>query len=342
MPRNEELPALGAVAIGRNEGERLRRCLESLRGQCPTLVYVDSGSQDGSAATARALGVEVVELDPAAPFTAARARNEGFRRLREKWPGIELVQFVDGDCELAPGWMVAAREAILARPEIAVVCGRRRERFRDATVYNRLCDLEWDTPVGEVEACGGDALMRASAFERVAGFNPLLIAGEEPDLCLRLRRLGYSVLRIDAEMTLHDAAMTRAGQWWRRMIRSGFAAAESLGRNGSTTPRSDKRCVRGAVLWLVVLPVLAALGAVAALSRGSTAGAAIVLLIAVGVVGAQTLRIAAKPSSPGRGAGDALLYAASCMIAKLPQGLGMLRYVQVRIRKLTPRLIEYK
>jgi GT2 family glycosyltransferase len=342
MPRNEELPALGAVAIGRNEGERLRRCLETLRGQCPALVYVDSGSQDGSVAAARALGIEVVELDLATPFTAARARNEGFRRLREKWPGIDLVQFVDGDCELAPGWLMAAREAILARPEIAVVCGRRRERFRDATVYNRLCDLEWDTPVGEAEACGGDALMRASAFERVGGFHPLLIAGEEPDLCLRLRGLGYRVLRIDAEMTLHDAAMTRAGQWWRRMIRSGYAAAESLGRNGSATPESDRRCVRGAVLWVLVLPALAALGVLVSLRRGSVESAVIVLLVVLGGVCAQTLRIAARRPSRGRGAGDALLYAAACMVAKLPQAFGMLRYCAVRIRKLTPHLIEYK
>ena len=336
---------IGFVVIGRNEGERLRRCLESILrpgGRKGLLVYVDSGSTDGSVQLARSLGAEVVELEMTLPFTAARARNTGLLRLCELDAAIDRVQFVDGDCELAPGWMMAAREAILARSEIAVVCGRRRERYRDATVYNRLCDLEWDTPVGEAEACGGDALMRASAFQRVGGFHPLLIAGEEPDLCLRLRRLGHTVLRIDAEMTLHDAAMTRANQWWRRMIRSGYAAAESLDRNGPATPTSDRRCVRGAVLWVIVLPVLAALGVLVSLLCGSTESAVIVLLVAVGGVCAQTLRIAARRPSRGRGAGEALLYAAACMVAKLPQAFGMLRYCVVRIRKLTPRLIEYK
>ncbi len=305
-------------------------------------MYVDSGSQDGSVELARKLGVEVVELDLAIPFTAARARNEGLRLLRELRPGIELVQFVDGDCELVSGWIPAARKALLGRPDVAVVCGRRRERFRDATIYNRLCDLEWDTPVGEADACGGDALMRVPALERVGGFDPSLIAGEEPDLCLRLRALGYVVLRIDAEMTLHDAAMTRAAQWWRRMIRSGYAAAESLARHGAAKARHDLRCVRGVVVWVVAFPALLALGLLAAAHRGSSSAVLAVAVIAAAGVCAQTARIAAKRHSRGDSAADAGVYAVSCMAAKLPQSLGMLRYLSYRRRRLAPRLIEYK
>ena len=71
--------------------------------RCPrasVIVYVDSGSNDGSVQRARHLGADVIELDMRVPFTAARARNVGFRRLREISPDIEYVQFVDGDCEL--------------------------------------------------------------------------------------------------------------------------------------------------------------------------------------------------------------------------------------------------
>jgi GT2 family glycosyltransferase len=322
MPTNNEGSALGVVAIGRNEGDRLRRCLESVRGTGGTVVYVDSGSQDGSVAMARTLGVEVIELDLTIPFTAARARNEGWRRLRELRKEIDVVQFIDGDCELMPGWISAARKALLGRPDVAVVCGRRRERFPAATVYNRLCDLEWDTPVGEAEACGGDALMRVPALERVGGFDPSLIAGEEPDLCLRLRKLGYVVLRIDAEMTLHDADMTRASQWWRRMVRSGYAAAESLGRHGAATPRGDRRCIRGAVAWAIVLPTLVAITWIAAAWLRSITLALVVAGIAFAGVGAQTLRIAVRRPSRGKGAGDAFLYAVACMAGKLPQSQG--------------------
>ena len=173
----------------------------------------------------KSLGVEVVQLDLSIPFTAARARNEGVARLLQINPQVEFVQFVDGDCEVAPQWLEKAYTVISEQPEVAVVCGRRRERYPEQSVYNLLCDLEWDTPIGETKECGGDSMMRVAAFEQVKGFNPSLIAGEEPELCLRLRQQGWKILRIDAEMTLHDAQITRFSQWWRRSLRSGYAYA---------------------------------------------------------------------------------------------------------------------
>ncbi|MCE9606893.1 MAG: glycosyltransferase [Planctomycetia bacterium] len=212
---------IGVVAIGRNEGERLRTCLRSLVGRAGAVVYVDSGSTDGSVALARSLGAEVVELDLALPFTAARARNAGFERLRQVLPAVEFVQFVDGDCEVRSGWLADAIAAFEGQPRWAVVCGRRRERRPEASVFNRLCDIEWDTPVGEASACGGDALMRVVAFVEVGGFDDSLIAGEEPEMCVRMRRHGWTIHRLAAEMTWHDAAMTRLGQWWKRTVRAG-------------------------------------------------------------------------------------------------------------------------
>lgn len=194
------------------------------------LVYVDSGSTDGSVAAATAAGAEVVALDMAQPFTAARARNAGLSHLASDPP--DFVQMVDGDCALQPGWISAALAAFAAHPAAVVVCGRRRERFAQASVYNALADREWDTPIGPARACGGDALMRYAAVQAVGGYDPGLIAGEEPDLCLRLRAKGGEIWRIDAEMTLHDAAMTRFSQWWRRAVRAGHAFAEGCARHG--------------------------------------------------------------------------------------------------------------
>ncbi|MBB4640959.1 glycosyltransferase family 2 protein [Rhizorhapis suberifaciens] len=228
---------IGAVIIGRNEGERLRRCLASLSGQFVRSIYVDSGSIDGSVAMARSLGVDVVELDAATPFTAARARNAGFRYLCDALPEMELVQFIDGDCELHPDWLDAAKAVMQRNTDAAVVCGRRRERSPGDSVYNRLCDLEWDTTVGEAESCGGDSLMRVVALEEAGGFADELIAGEEPDLCHRLRKAGWNIYRLAREMTLHDAAMSRFAQWWQRNRRSGYASAEALHRRGAEDRR---------------------------------------------------------------------------------------------------------
>ena len=151
--------SVAAIAIGRNEGARLVKCLASLTRECAPVIYVDSGSTDGSVEAARAAGAEVVELDLSIPFTAARARNAGLNLLNSLDSDRDYVQFIDGDCELRDGWITAAQAAIEAEDRIAVVCGRRRERFPEASRWNKLTDVEWDTAIGEAKACGGDALM---------------------------------------------------------------------------------------------------------------------------------------------------------------------------------------
>ena len=198
---------IGVVIIGRNEGARLVACLESLDAVGRDAVYVDSSSTDGSPQAAASRGALVVNLDLSLPFTAARARNAGYAALKTRNPAVRFVQFVDGDCVLESHWLAEARAFLAARPEVAVVCGRRREQYPTASIYNALCDLEWDTPIGETDACGGDALVRADAFDAVGGYRPQLIAGEEPELCLRLRERNWKIWRLDVEMTGHDAAI---------------------------------------------------------------------------------------------------------------------------------------
>src|SRR6476661_3641199 len=246
---------LGVIAIGRNEGERLRRCLTSVVGRpgC-VVVYIDSNSTDGSVAMAREMGAEVVELDMSIPFSAARARNEGFERLTRVAPDVTFVQFIDGDCEVVAGWTDTARAALEARPELAVVCGRRRERHPDKSIYNKLADIEWNTPVGDAKACGGDAMMRAEAFRQVGGYNPAVIAGEEPEMCVRLRAKGWKIARLDAEMTSHDADMTRFGQFWKRMVRGGHAYAEGAWMYGRPPERHWVKETRGIVVWGIAIP----------------------------------------------------------------------------------------
>lgn len=234
IPRGSLATAdVGFVLIGRNEGERLALCIESVLRETRCLIYVDSGSVDGSIALAREHGLSVVELDTARPFTAARARNAGTEALRHQFPDLQYIHFIDGDCELVSGWLSAALEAMQSEPDLAAVCGRRRERFPDSSPYNRLCDKEWDTPIGIAPTVGGDALFRIEPFLAVGGFAPELIAGEEPDLCHRIRQLGWRIRRIDRDMTVHDAAMTRFSQWWQRNRRSGYATAEALVRRGT-------------------------------------------------------------------------------------------------------------
>ena len=246
---------IGAIVIGRNEGERLAKCLASLQGVVDVIVYVDSGSTDQSLEIARGVGAEVVELDTQIPFTAARARNAGLKRLTERNPDVAYVQFLDGDCEMVPEWIEVARAALAADDGLAVVCGRRRERYPEASLWNRLVDEEWDTPVGETTECGGDALMRRAALEAVDGYREDLIAGEEPEMCFRMRHKGWRIQRLDAEMTLHDAAMTKISQWWKRCSRAGYAYALGASLHGASDEQYRIVETRRAVLWGAVLPV---------------------------------------------------------------------------------------
>ncbi len=255
-PKGPELqpPEVGIVAIGRNEGERLRRCLESVCGAGHPVVYVDSGSSDGSQALARRLGAEVVELDLTQPFTAARARNAGWKRLCQLHGEPKFVQFVDGDCELQPQWLRVGLDALKADPALTVVFGRRQERHPGASLFNRVIDMEWDVPPGPVRSCHGDALMRAEAFARSGGFDDALIAGEEPELCVRLRREGGSIRCLDAPMTIHDAEMTRLSQFWKRATRAGYAYAEGFHLHGRTG-RHRVRETASVLAWGLAYPL---------------------------------------------------------------------------------------
>lgn len=326
MSKNE----VAVVAIGRNEGVRLVRCLESVCSQAALVVYVDSGSSDGSPDVAREYGADVVALDLSTPFTAARARNAGWRRVQLLRPDMLWVQFVDGDCEVAASWLDTARGFLAACPEAAAVSGQRRERFPDRSIYNRLCDLEWRTPPGPVSACGGDVMVRTEALRQVGGYREDLIAGEEPELCVRLRAQGWEIHALADEMTLHDAAMTRFGQWWQRIRRSGYAFAQGAHLHGSTPARHNVRESRRAWLWGLMLPLAITL---VALIFGPWA------LAAAAIYPLQVLRLTLRGGGALR---DRFLQAVFHTIGRFPEVQGQLQFVRDRWLGWHSGLIEYK
>lgn len=328
-----QIDGLGIVAIGRNEGARLRTCLASCLCHTDKLVYVDSGSSDGSVELAKTLGARVVELDLNIPFTAARARNAGAAEIQASWPDIAAIHFIDGDCELFPHWLSTATRTLSQNPRAAIVCGRRRERAPRRSVYNLLCEMEWDTPVGRVDACGGDALIRTSAFNAVGGYRGDLIAGEEPEMCLRLRRGGWEIHRIDQDMTMHDADMHHFRQWWRRAMRSGYAYAEGRGLHGNTLSGYCAREVASTLFWGPLFPAVAVI--LATVTQGYS-------LSILALYPLQWWRIRRGRLKRGNRASDASIYAAFCLLAKLPETAGIALYWLRRLRGVRPRLIEYK
>ena len=323
---------IAAVVIGRNEGQRLITCLESLLGCVEHIIYVDSGSSDNSLQEAEKRSVICLSLDMNLPFTAARARNEGANYLIQKYHDLSAIQFIDGDCEICSGWMTKAKEFLVENSKYAVVCGRRRERFPEQSIYNELCDIEWDTPIGDTMACGGDALIRVDAYKQVNGYRDDLIAGEEPEMCFRLRREGWSIYRLNAEMTLHDAAMTNFSQWWNRAKRAGYAYASSFYLHGQSTEKFKRKETLSIIFWAGLIPVI-----IIVLSLINH-----YLLVAFSIYILQILKVFRKIKVKNERYLTQLYYSISVVLAKFPQFLGLIKFIKNKLQSKKEYLIEYK
>jgi glycosyltransferase involved in cell wall biosynthesis len=324
---------IGIVVIGRNEGDRLIRCLDSVGMAGRPVVYVDSGSTDGSDQAARDRGVEVVNLDLLIPFTAARARNAGFERLRQQHPDVTYVQFIDGDCEVVAGWVEAAAETLDANPKVVAVCGWRRERYPDRSIFNRICDVEWRLgSAGTVESFGGDVMIRAKVFLKVDGYNSSMIAGEDPELSVRLRRIG-EILRLDRTSTLHDADMHELLQWWNRMQRGGFAYALVASMYHSQPEHKFVKEARRIWIWGIIAP----LGAIALASV--THGISLTAFARYPLAALKTFYVTSRQ---GFSAAESVAWGLSCGAAVFPEAIGSLRFHLVRLRGQQAQLIEYK
>jgi GT2 family glycosyltransferase len=328
-------PKRVGVVIGRNEGMRLEASLRSVQAAGIPFLYVDSGSTDGSSALVRKLGIPLVELDPNLPFSAARARNQGLAAAIQRWPGIEHIMFLDGDCVLNGSFPAAASETLDAQADCAIVTGHLSELSPEASIYHRLCAIEWRSPPGKIEnfaALGGIMAARISAVREVGGFNEKVIAGEDSELGVRLALAGYSIIKIDRPMAVHDAQMAFFGEWWKRSVRAGHALAQRYTLNGRTRLRDCRRELISALLWGFAVPA-----ATLAL-LWPTHGLSLLLLCGYGLLAYRVFRYYVRS---GVSSSDAALAARFMIYSKFANLLGVLRFCLNWLRG-SFRIIEYK
>jgi cellulose synthase/poly-beta-1,6-N-acetylglucosamine synthase-like glycosyltransferase len=328
-------PTVSVVIIGRNEGSRLQRCIASVQqadwGDLPhDIWYVDSRSTDNSLALAQSLGVQTLVL-PEGPMCAAKARNLGWQAAKG-----EFILFLDGDTELHPDFVNHALGA-LADTSLCAAWGHRRESNPQQSFYTKVLDLDWIYPAGITPYFGGDVLVRRSALAQVGGFDATLNAGEEPELCARLRAKGWKILHIDAPMTRHDLAVRSFKAYARRCYRSGIAYAEVTHRmqalgDGLWQHEARRDLVHG--LLYVAAPLLLALAFALHLLAGA-------VLFALGLV--VVLRSAWRCRE--RAAGDALLalqYALHSHVQKVPAFFGQMAWKRAHARAQHLALVDYK
>lgn len=319
---------VGVVIIGRNEGERLVLCLESVIQQQVLCVYVDSQSSDNSVNESEQRSITTVVLDESSPINASRARNAGFDVLVAENPAIEYVYFIDADCELADGWLTASVAVLESKQQIAIVCGRLREKYRTESIYMRLCDIDWYVKPGEVDRCGGIFTVRRAVFEELTGFDTSLIAGADPEFCFRLHNKGWQILSLEDEMGTHDSAMRHFSQWWNRCVKVGFGYA-----NGAKWGGWEKQ-YRSALIWGAVLPIAIIL-AVLFIS--------VYCVVFLGLYFLQIARVYMSKLDIGSDSNyDKYLYAQFCVLAKFPEARGVIKYLISQVKGKQEKIIEYK
>ena len=332
------IPSISVVVIGRNEGQRLARCFESIRSMpgfaanATELIYVDSNSKDGSPELAARYGARVIVLN-AKRTTAALGRNAGWRAANG-----EFILFLDGDTILHPDFVNAALVPMLQDSSIVAVWGHRREIHPEASIYNRILDLDWVYAPGIAEFCGGDVLIRRSALEEVGGYDAELIAGEEPEMCRRMRSRGYRILHIDHPMTGHDLQITRFSQYWKHAARAGHAFAEISARFRASDDKfwdaERKRNLLRGGFWMGSFAV--------ALIASVLVFSFIPFLIWLALLLILSLRSAWKSRWKSQHLPALLLYGIHSHLQQIPICVGQITYSLDQRRGNRRTLIEYK
>ena len=315
---------VGVIVIGRNEGESLQRSLASLPDDDQIAsLYVDSGSTDGSVQLARSMGVAVHEMDPVRPFSPARARGEGVDILLGLHPDMEFIQFVDGDCEVDENWVATAIEYFENNPQVGVICGHLSEKAPERSVYNWLSSLQWKRPVGDIASSGGIFMIRSDVYRSVGGFNRLLITREEKDLCDRVHRSGYRIIRIAAAMAIHDSGLLSFRQWWQRAVWGGYGDALQISSRAGKLSREHIHRIRRYLTWPVLVPLITVVGLIASIWSAWMILLTLACLVAYGLL---FVRIMFRRLLTGDPLSSALTYAFFMVLRKFASGYGFLLY----------------
>ena len=251
---------IGVVMLDQNTGVSPEPAIRSL-GDVKTIVYVTANPKNEAAATALRMGAEIVKL-PGKTVNPGRARNTGYRRLKALNPDIEYVQFLEPDFILHADWFNNALAFMVRRPEVAVIDGHKRERFSEKSMLNMVKEISRRKPKGELQTTGESAFVRAEAFEAAGGFRGDIASNDTDDLCLRLRRRGQHIWRVETQMGVNHSRKRDLKDWWREAKRNGYEYAHGVYLHGAQPERFRVLEQSRAIIWGGAFPVFIVLAAV--------------------------------------------------------------------------------
>jgi N-acetylglucosaminyl-diphospho-decaprenol L-rhamnosyltransferase len=233
--------------------ELLGRCLTALHadGSPKRVIVVDNASCDGTIELVREQFPEVTLIELPDNVGFGRAVNAGVRA-----GDGDAIVLLNNDVLVAPGF-VDAIVAPLAAPAVGMVAGLTTipgtdrvdgfgiELDRALLTYNRARHAPVGTLAGRLAMpSGGAAAYRRAAWEAADGFDEALFAyGEDVDLGLRLRALGWEAAEAAAARGVHlGGATTGVDSPFQREL-AGFARGFLLRRYGILRSRAALRAL---------------------------------------------------------------------------------------------------
>ncbi|MAW80282.1 MAG: hypothetical protein CMI63_08580 [Parvularcula sp.] len=254
--------AIGVVIIGADPRVSPEAAIRSVPEGC-SVVFAPLGPMNEAVAAARKAGAEIAEAGKG-PQTAGRAKNAGYRHLKKIMPGMRYVQFMDASSALDPDWFASAEKFMERRPEVAVIEGSTRRRNGDHVSFPTVAEQrKYQTPGEIVAVAAPGAFMRTEAFEAAGGFRGDLLSCEDDDLCIRQRRRGAHIWRLETDMMIREP---RKMGWWKRAVLRGFDNAYAMSLHGGPPERHGVGETVRAVIWGFFIPfaIIVAAGLAAA------------------------------------------------------------------------------
>lgn len=209
------LPSVSLVIAGYNEADTIAHTLASVHAAYPKLqlIVVDDGSSDGMEREARRFAAQ----HPGTVVLTRKERGGKSSALNFAIPFVrgEVVVCLDADSHLDAGAIQRIVQPLRA-PGVGAVCGNLKVRNGPTNLVTRLQALEYRRSIfmGRQVASylgllgivsGAFGAFRTDALRRVQGWD--VGPGEDGDLCLRLRKLGYQIV-FEPSATCHTNSPT--------------------------------------------------------------------------------------------------------------------------------------
>ena len=231
----------------------LERCLLALRADPSekTVIVVDNASGDGTIELVREQFPEVELVDLPENVGFGRAINAGVRAGTG-----EAIVLVNDDAIVTPRFVdaivapfsdpaVGMVAGLMTIPDTDLVDGFGIELDRALAAYNRARRAPVGTPGGRLAMpSGGAAAYRRDAWESAGGFDEaLFVYGEDVDLGLRLRSLGWAAAEAPLARGVHLGGGTMGVDSPFQREHAGIARGFLLRRYGVLRSRAAPRAL---------------------------------------------------------------------------------------------------